>query len=341
MEKKKPIAYYDALNVLACFCVIAMHCNGVVHSFEHSSVWYSALLIEVLCFWAVPVFFMLSGATLMNYRERYSTKDFLKRRLQRIGIPLLFWSAFFLLLKWLKHDMPVGTRAFCNMLINFEIEPVYWFFAPLLMVYFAMPILSLLSQNKKVLWYMLSLGIATYSVFPLLFKLMGLSYNSNFYFPLTGGYILYVLLGYLLSTTDLKPWQRILCYILAIGGAAFRYSHTLLRFELDGVKDTLTWGDKFLPTLCLAVGVFVFAKYLFLKKPFQNEKLAKVLHWLSGASFGIYLIHIFVMKILRALLRIPTASTLWRLLGPIAMYLVCLAIVQIGKKIPLGKYLFP
>lgn len=30
----KRIAYFDVLNIAACFCVIAMHFNGLVHSFS-------------------------------------------------------------------------------------------------------------------------------------------------------------------------------------------------------------------------------------------------------------------------------------------------------------------
>ena len=79
MENKavpKRVVYFDVLNVLACLCVIGMHCNGAVHVFSDTYVWRQSLLVDVLAYWAVPVFIMLSGATLMNYRRRYSTKVF-------------------------------------------------------------------------------------------------------------------------------------------------------------------------------------------------------------------------------------------------------------------------
>lgn len=40
MEKtveRKRIVYFDVLNVLACLCVVGMHCNGAVHAFSDSS----------------------------------------------------------------------------------------------------------------------------------------------------------------------------------------------------------------------------------------------------------------------------------------------------------------
>ena len=69
MENKavpKRVVCFDALNVLACLSVIAMHCNGAVHVFADTYVWRQSLLVDVLAYWAVPVFIMLSGATLMR-----------------------------------------------------------------------------------------------------------------------------------------------------------------------------------------------------------------------------------------------------------------------------------
>ena len=85
----KRVVCFDALNVLACLSVIAMHCNGAVHVFADTYVWRQSLLVDVLAYWAVPVFIMLSGATLMRYRERYTTKEFLRRRFLKTGIPLV------------------------------------------------------------------------------------------------------------------------------------------------------------------------------------------------------------------------------------------------------------
>lgn len=86
------VVYFDVLNVLACFGVVAMHVNGLTHSFRYSLRWVQALSVDCLFYWAVPVFFMLSGATLLGYRSRYSTRDFLKKRFLRTFVPFLSWS---------------------------------------------------------------------------------------------------------------------------------------------------------------------------------------------------------------------------------------------------------
>ena len=81
MSEKKRYAYFDYLSIAACIAVLYMHHNGLAHHYEKSAMWLISMGIECLCFWAVPVFFMISGAKLMNYRERHTTKEFIKRRM--------------------------------------------------------------------------------------------------------------------------------------------------------------------------------------------------------------------------------------------------------------------
>ena len=94
MTNNRRKAYYDLLNVISCFGVVCLHSNGYFHSFVKDLWWWLGVLIEVLFYFAVPVFFMLSGATLMTYRERYSTAQFIKKRFLKVVIPYFFWGVF-------------------------------------------------------------------------------------------------------------------------------------------------------------------------------------------------------------------------------------------------------
>ena len=35
---------------------------------------------------------MITGTTLMQYRERYDTKTFFKKRFSKVLVPFLFWA---------------------------------------------------------------------------------------------------------------------------------------------------------------------------------------------------------------------------------------------------------
>lgn len=151
----KRILYYDLLNICACLSVIFIHCNSLAHVYSNSLGWKQALLVEVGGYWAVPVFLMLTGATLIGYRERYSTIEFFKKRFVKVLIPFLFWSIFTAFS--LHFDMTGWTLStWINNIVFTKFEPVYWFFMPLFCVYLFVPLFSLMKDEKGLhtMWYL-------------------------------------------------------------------------------------------------------------------------------------------------------------------------------------------
>ncbi len=157
-----------------------------------------------------------------------------------------------------------------------------------------------------------------------------------------GGYLLFAVLGYLLHTTELSRLQRSAIYVLGILGAAVRYFHTVIFSVREGAINKLTWEYTNWPTVLLAAAVFVFVKYACRYPLFQREKFVRLVKWLSGASFGIYLIHVFIMEQITYRFSINTLSGWWRLFGAFAVYCIALIAVKLLQKLPyVGKYLFP
>ena len=218
------VLYYDVLNILACLAVIALHHNGEVWNFADSMIWKSALGAECFFFWAVPVFFMISGATLLNYREKYSTGTFFKNRIIRTVIPWFFWSIVVLIWKTSTGQMTLESHdpvSIANLFLNSKIENVYWFFPCLFGLYLAMPIYSMLVKNRKLLWYVVILNFILVSCVPVINLWTGL--NINIIIPGISGMIIFPVLGYLASTTEIKLPYRLLIYALGLGGTLFRY----------------------------------------------------------------------------------------------------------------------
>lgn len=58
-----------------------------------------AAVFDAKARWAVPVFVMISGALLLDPDNREGLGAFYRKRLARIGLPLLIWTVFYLL--WL------------------------------------------------------------------------------------------------------------------------------------------------------------------------------------------------------------------------------------------------
>ena len=131
------VLYFDVLNVVAGFGVVAMHFNGLAHTFSPTLDWLQAFAVNCLFYWAVPIFLMLTGATLMDYRDRYDTRTFLVRRTGRVLAPFVTWSLIALAWKVMTGQMaaPVGPRSLVDLVLNARIMDVYWFFIPLLAIY--------------------------------------------------------------------------------------------------------------------------------------------------------------------------------------------------------------
>ena len=43
-QQKKRLLYIDILNILACLCVIFMHCNGIAHQYSDTAAWRQSMV---------------------------------------------------------------------------------------------------------------------------------------------------------------------------------------------------------------------------------------------------------------------------------------------------------
>ena len=330
---------FDVMNILSCIGVIALHHNGLVHTFHEGPGWVQALVIECLFYFSVPVFMMISGANLMGYRERYGTKAFLKKRFVRTVIPWLFWSVVFLFwnirLGEIKSEGLTAGSAI-DMILNSKVMSVYWFFPALFMCYLTIPVLSAVRKSRKLLWYVTGVLFLYYAVKPLAATFLDIKWNIDA--PLGAGLLIFVVLGYLLTT---KPPEKRARIMLCAAGAAcviFRFVYTLILSEKAGVTDTSIKGYSQFHSVFYACAVFV----LLSRVPWDRilpEWLKKRLKDISACSLGIYLIHRMVMRYEGALLGLGNGDFLWRSLCVVLTYAVCLGIVAAIRKIPGGKYI--
>lgn len=95
----------------------------------------AAISLDSLFRWAVPAFIMISGAILAVPRPGKSVLGFYKKRLGRIGLPIVFWSGFFMwfdveVLGWTKTwsasvDNLAAGRPYGHMFFIFRFVGLY------------------------------------------------------------------------------------------------------------------------------------------------------------------------------------------------------------------------
>ena len=193
------IYYVSLLNVMACLAVIFLHCNSVFWEHPKGRLWITSNIIEVAFYWAVPVFFMNIGVTSLDYRRKYSTKEFLLRRFIKTGIPFMVWSfiGLFYNMYRQKNFRFLSAKEVISGLINTEWVGIYWFFIPLFAIYLSIPVISSIAEEKRIgiFWYMIALGTVLNIVCPFEAVFWNVNYNEELRFPIVGGYMIYVLIG--------------------------------------------------------------------------------------------------------------------------------------------------
>ena len=70
LKPEERVGYIDFLNVFSCLGVIFLHHSNIFHTYSPTVAWVQALFIQVLFYWSVPIFLMLSGAMLLDYRKK-------------------------------------------------------------------------------------------------------------------------------------------------------------------------------------------------------------------------------------------------------------------------------
>ncbi len=156
------------LRIIACAMVVLLHvCGANVHEFSQR--WWSANIYNSLTRACVPLFFMISGATLLYKDEALGV--FLRKRLVRILPPLLLWSVVYL--AWLKYwGAPTG-----NWIVAILSGPTMfhlWYFYAALGLYAFVPVLRRFVQNctgGEVAWF-LGIWFVAASTFPMVYSLV-------------------------------------------------------------------------------------------------------------------------------------------------------------------------
>ena len=346
--RNKRIIYLDILNIIAILAVIAMHCNGLIYGNPNAKAWNTSLIVECICYFAVPLFFMISGANLIKYRERYDTKEFYKKRCKKVLIPFIVWTIIMFvwkifIIKTINIQSVNSPIKLINAFFSNKEEPTYYFMFEIMSIYLIMPLLSLLAKEeyKKTLWFTVGLYFVLNATIPNIAPLIGIKLYDSFKVPLNG-YIIYVLLGYLLSETSIKKKKKIYIYVGALVGLIYRYISTFILSKEAGQVIKTTWGYGSWHCILLTISIFIFVKDLNINNKIRdNEEIQKIILKIAGCSFGIYLMHMIVKYYYINVFNINTASWHFRTFGVLAIYFICLLIVMALKKIPIIKKIIP
>ena len=349
---KKPerhFFYISLLNVISALSVVMLHANGAFWHYREGRNWAVNNVIECVFYFAVPIFFMLTGATLFDYQKRYDTKTFFKRRFTKIIIPFVVWSIFgvfyYSVIQGNGWDLNLSNMF--NALVSGSYVGIFWFFPPLICIYLAIPLMASIEEKKKmkVMQYIAVVGLILNIVVPFLIALCNRFLHTTFEWPYAinfmSGYILYSVIGYLLHNYKLVKKQRLIIYALAIIGLLVHIVGTYILSRRVGHVDMLFKEYLNLPCMLYSVGIFVFFKQLANSKKLVSAIKRPVL-FLQKYTFAIYLLHSFAISEFIKFSGLDPDRLLYVILAFVFTVPVCVIITFLIRKIPkVGKYILP
>jgi len=291
---KKRIVFYDVLRVIAIFAVIMIHVsaeNWYVTKIDNN--WLMNNFMNTLVgVWAVPLFVTISGALLLG-NKKINFKNLIKKYIPRILICLFFWHLVYYF--YTTPEFTISNLVIC--LKKFLIGDSYshlWYLYLTIGLYLLTPVLNKLVENleKKEFIYLLVLGFFITSIIPTLnyfldFDLLRFIYpfkvlNFNIF-------IFYYLLGYYLNKFGFKKNKLLLIIslILLFGLAIFE---TILSI----IKNT---PISYCSTSNIIGLLIVISVFSYFKETFENKE-NKFITTLGSLTFGVYLMHFLIEKIL-------------------------------------------
>lgn len=328
--KKEREVWIDWLRVIACFLVMMTHsCESFYFGGEgaliltHSDAFWVSIL-NVIPRACVPLFVVASSYLLLPMR--YSTGEFVRKRVVRVLIPFLIWTTVY------AFAWGDPAENFSNLLLNVNYASAHlWFVYMLVGVYLIMPMISPWAEKVGKRELQVYLGIWLFSTFiplirqwaggdvPVIAGPLGIpnmakyplwgesSFNTYGVFYYISGFIGYVLLGlYFRKFVGELSWKKTLSiivptFLVGFSICASGFMHNVLddaqgSFPVGGLVSVAALWE--VPWLNDTIGVALMTlawMLLFKKMNFSGSFFQRIALPVSKASYGMYLCHMLVL----------------------------------------------
>lgn len=338
MAQRKHFGYISFIRIVAAMAVLFLHANGCFWRFSGTEpYWPGANVIESLFYFAVPLFYMVSAATLLDFYDRDTLGRFFAKRLIRVVLPFVAWSLIGVVEKLLLRQIsPAGIslKYIGQGILNANIVSIYWFFTPLFMIYLSLPLFAAVekSRRRQVFTYLAVVGFVLNQLVPFLKSLHPTDWDIPYSLSTVSWALIWLPVGWLLHNCALKRWHKAVIYVLALLGLALHMGGTY-RLSMSAGQVVSTYkGYQNVPSFLYAIGVFVLLKDV--GERLMAGRAARFINWLAGYSFPLYLMQFILLDTLPMLPFVNDTSLTYRLLAPFVMAAIIIAVTWCLRKIP-------
>lgn len=303
-QGKTKKVYYEWIRLIACFFVIFNHLKGYVLFMNASGIKQAFyMVLSVITKINVPLFFMVSGALLLEKQENIVTV--LKKRISRVCLVILLFELgifiecrLYALAQGRDYEFTVKRFIYGVFARELDETGAYWYLYAYLGFLCLLPLLQKLAKqmSRSDFYTLLTLHFVFLFLFPVCNLLLTVTGNDSisiageFSVPLaTSAAFFYPLVGYYLDhkidilTISKGKWVRLVA--AALTGIVL----SCLCVYLDGVA-----GENYISLFdyLLAIAVFLFIKYaVTIRIPILSAgRIAEAVCFMGSLTFGIYLL---------------------------------------------------
>ncbi|NDP20690.1 MAG: acyltransferase [Paludibacter sp.] len=347
--KSNKIQYLDTLRTFATLGVIIIHITSALVNMtwnRNIGYWWIGNIVESAMRFAVPMFLLLSGATMLG--KEYKLSEFYKRRLMRVLVPFLFWMIIYWIFRWTMlppkqqpHEFYATLHWAVTLFLKEGISKHFWYIYMILCFYLLIPFVGKVLRkcnNTSVLFVLITWVLLAFALRKMPINMYGWAGDYGSKLLSYSLYFGYLVLGFYLNRISL-PWGRmrlpaIVIFILTV--AVSSVVTYLLSFDTHKLNMSI-YSYLSVNTIVQTIALFICIKELKIDNKIVSWTQIKI----SNYSYGIYLVHIIVIGILfRQGIYWNFAHPIFSL--PLLMVLVLVisfGIIWLLRKIPMGKYI--
>ena len=343
--------HIEILRIVSIYCVMFNHTqdNGFFYFSKDidNPISFFYMFSSVLCKVAVPIFFMITGAVLLNKEENLKElfiKRILKYVLILLGVSLIYYFG-------LRSQSTLTIGNFIETIYSSEVTTGMWYLYSYLGILIMLPILRKVVKvlSVKEYEYMFICHLILVGLLPMLEYLiwnreqvLNPSFSAVIF---TTNNIFYVLLGYYIENVfEKKAMTKGKTVIVGLGGIlaiVISCAMTYYRASIMGICNqsvSQVFFSSLISVPCVAVYCIT---YKICEKGFRG-KIERVIVNTGGAVFGAYLLEKIIRLVTAPIYNICNQifNPYWSSVGWVVIGMTLgLIFVIIIKKIPIiGKY---
>jgi surface polysaccharide O-acyltransferase-like enzyme len=329
---------------MAAVVVLHVGARGIL-TYEplKSAGWWTSNLFEAATRWCVPVFVMLSGALLLDPSKSEPLWTFYRKRLSRIGIPLVFWSAFFLAWQWLYHgEAPTAVRIARRLIAGTTYYHLHFMYV-IAGLYVVAPMLRVFVRHADRTTQALAVAIALACACAA--TMIGVIYPATpSMFTRFVPYIGYFLAGACLRDIALSRRGLLAAVAASVGAMATTFVGTGILVGTFGIEDPRALAlDYFLsPTsVVLSLAVFLLIRGLGQERGPATRAQGITVRWLAPATLGMYLVHPVFLELYEnaGLVLWPSLAPVGLVVASVAVFASSLLATLVLQRIPIVRYI--